>query len=401
MENNGLGTEETSRLLGFPEKLSITLVVLAGQILFIWFFWFIFRKISEKIKTGAGNLIKPFTIKKFKILSAKQIVDVILFVLRITKYLITVFLLFITVPIVFSLYPSTEKLASTIFGYFLNPLKKILIDAVSHIPNIITIIIILLIIKYVIKGLKFFATQIAKEKMVIPGFYADWAWPTFNILKVLLYAFTFTLIYPYLPGSESRIFQGVSVFVGIILSLGSSSAISNLMAGLVLTYMRPFKIGDRIKIKDLTGFVVEKSPFVVRVRTIKNEYITFPNSTVLNSDITNYNTSGEEEGLVLHAKVTMGYDVPWRNVYDILVKAAVKTPYVEETPKPFVLQTSLDDFCASYEINVYTKEIEKVLLIYSLLYQNIQDGFNNAGISLFIPHHITGAINATPPETDK
>jgi len=241
----------------------------------------------------------------------------------------------------------------------------------------------------VLKGLKFLARQLETGKLTLPGFYADWAWPTFNIVRVLLYAFTVALVFPYLPGSDSRVFQGVSVFVGIIFSLGSSSAIGNLIAGLVITYMRPFKIGDRIKIKDVTGFVAEKSLFVIRIRTIKNEYITFPNMTVLNSDITNYNTS-EEEGtaaLVLHTKVTMGYDVPWRAVYDTLVKAAVKTPHIEETPKPFVLQTSLDDFYASYEINVYTREVEKVALIYSLLYQNIQDEFKSAGISLRAPHY--------------
>ena len=264
---------------------------------------------------------------------------------------------------------------------------------VRYIPNLITIIIILLIAKYILRGLKFFTRQISQEKLKLPGFYPDWAQPTFNILRVLLYAFTLAIVYPYLPGSESRVFQGVSVFVGIVFSLGSSSAISNLVAGLVITYMRPFKIGDHIKIKDFTGFVVEKSPFVVRIRNIRNEFVTFPNMTVLNSDIINYNTSGEEEGLVLHAKVTMGYDVPWRDVYDILIRAAQKTPHVEENPKPFVIQTGLEDFYACYEINVHVKEIEKVQLIHSLLYQHIQDEFKNAGISMFSPHYYAGTNN--------
>jgi small-conductance mechanosensitive channel len=160
--------------------------------------------------------------------------------------------------------------------------------------------------------------------------------------------------------------------------------------------MRPFKIGDRIKIKEITGFVVEKSPFVVRLRNIKNEFITFPNLTVLNSEVINYNTSGESEGLILHAKITMRYDVPWRDVYDILINAAVKTPHIEESPKPFVLQTSLDDFYASYELNVYTKEIGRVLLIYSLLYQNIQDGFKSAGISMYAPHYYAADAPKNP-----
>jgi small-conductance mechanosensitive channel len=372
--------------MGVMERFGIAAAVVAIQALLIVLVWFAAKKISRKIKSSAGNRIKPLIIKNLKILTAKQIVDIILILIRVAKYLVTAFQLFITVPIIFSLYPATEELASTIFGYILNPLKNILFDAVSYIPNIITIIIILLITKYILRGMKFFAKQIENGKLTLPGFYADWARPTFNLLRFLLYAFTIAIIYPHLPGSESRIFQGVSVFVGIVVSLGSSSAISNLVAGLVITYMRPFKIGDRIKLKDITGFVIEKSPFVIRLRNIRNEFITFPNITVLNSDIINYNTSGEEEGLILHAKITMGYDIPWRDVYDVLINAALKTPFVEENPKPFVLQTGLDDFYANYEINVHTKEIEKVMLIYSLLYQNIQDEFKKAGISICTPH---------------
>jgi len=389
--------------LGFPERLGIAIAIVAAQALFIWFVWFLFRIINAKVRVDAGNRIKPLTIRKLKILSNKQIVDLILFSLRIVKYLITAFQLFITVPIVFSLFPATRELASVIFGYILNPLKTILLDTVKYIPNLITIIIILLIAKYVLRGLRFFANQIAREKLVFPGFYPDWAWPTYNILRVLLYAFTIAVIYPYLPGSESRIFQGVSVFVGIIFSLGSSSAIGNLVAGLVITYMRPFKIGDRIKIKDITGFVVEKSPFVIRIKNIRNEYITFPNLTVLNSDITNYNTS-EDEGkadLVLHAKITVGYDVPWRKVHEILLNAAAKTPYIDKEPKPFVLQTALDDFYANYEINVYTKNIEKVMHTYSLLYQNIQDEFGSAGINMCSPHYYVQLPPEAAPEIPK
>ena len=384
-------------LWNLAERLGIAAAVVVVQILIIWFIWFLFGKISAKIKSGGGTRIKGLSIRNFKILTAKQIVDMILFLLRILKYLITVFQLFITVPIVFSLFPATEHLASTIFGYVLTPLKNILFGVIGYIPNIITIVIILLITRYVLRGLRFFARQIANGKLVIPGFYADWGWPTYNILRIVLYAFTIAVVYPYLPGSESRVFQGVSVFVGIIFSLGSSSAIGNLIAGLVITYMRPFKIGDRIKIKDITGFVVEKSPFVIRLRNIKNENITFPNLTVLNSDVINYNTSGEEEGLILHVKITMGYDVPWRDVYHTLISAAAKTPHVEETPKPFVLQTGLEDFYANYELNVYTREIEKVMLIYSLLYQNIQDEFKSAGVNLCAPHYYTTPVKDPSP----
>jgi small-conductance mechanosensitive channel len=208
-------------------------------------------------------------------------------------------------------------------------------------------------------------------------------------MRVLIYAFTIIVIYPYLPGSDSAVFQGVSVFVGIVLSLSSSSAIGNLIAGLVITYMRPFQIGDRIRIGDVVGFVVEKSAIVTRIRTVKNEYVTFPNRTVLNSSIINYNYSSreKEDGLILSIDITMGYTVPWRKVHELLISAASNTPYTQKKPQPFVLQTALDDFYCRYQINVYTKEIGKILAIYSNLYQNIQDVFTEAGIDLNCPHY--------------
>jgi small-conductance mechanosensitive channel len=393
IENTGGEPEgiagESSTLINFVKKLGIALAVVAGQILFIWLVWQLFKWIDKKAIAYGGQKIKPLTIKKFRILTTRQIISVIHFVLRIVKYIVTIFLFFITIPIVFSLFPQTENVASTLFGYILTPLKKIVIDTVKYIPNLITIIIILVVAKYALRALKFFAIQIEREKLVIPGFYADWAQPTFNILRVLLYAFTVAVIYPYLPGSGSPIFQGVSVFVGIIFSLGSSSAIGNLIAGLVITYMRPFKIGDRIQLKDITGFVVEKSPIVTRIKTHKNEYVTFPNQMVLTSSIINYNTSSDEdeEGLILYTEITMGYNIPWPKVHEILIAAARKTANVLSKPKPYVLQTALNDYAALYQINLFTKEVNKTPAIYSELHQNIQNGFNEAGIDLTSPSY--------------
>jgi small-conductance mechanosensitive channel len=380
---------QNAKLMGFAAKFGIVLGIVAGQALLIWIVWVVFKKIAKKIETGTGSRIKPLTIKNLHLLTAKQITNLIVFLLNIVKYVITAFQLFITVPIIFSLFPATEKLASTLFGYILSPVKRIVLDTISYIPNLFTIVIILLIAKYLIRSLKFFAAQIAKGKLKIPGFFPDWAQPTFNILRVLLYAFTIAIIYPYLPGSESRIFQGVSVFVGIIFSLGSSSAIGNLVAGLVITYMRPFKLGDRIQILGNTGFVVEKSLMVLRIKTTKNEYVTFPNLQVLSASIINYNTSSDEdkEGLILHAEITFNYATSWRLIHEILIDAALKTHRVLETPKPFVLQTALDDFYARYQINCYTKEIDDMPAIYSELYANLQDGFAAHGLDMTAPQY--------------
>jgi small-conductance mechanosensitive channel len=388
-EKTEADASETLGVGGFLRKLGIALLIVAVQVFLIWLIWQLFKKLSKKAALYGRQKLKPLTIKKLHILSTAQMISTILFILKIAKYVITAFQLFITLPIVFGLFPQTQDLSQTLFSYILNPLKDILVTTIKYIPNLITIIIILLVTRYAIRALKFFATQIEKEKLVLPGFYPDWAQPTFNLLRVLLYAFTVAVIYPYLPGSGSPIFQGVSVFVGIIFSLGSSSAIGNLVAGMVITYMRPFKIGDRIKIQDITGFVVEKSPIVIRLRTHKNEYVTFPNLMILSSSITNYNTSSGEDkdGLILYAEVTMGYSAPWRQIHELLINAALKTGYVLAAPKPYVLQTALDDDYVRYQINFYTKEVSKVPAIYSELYQNLQDDFMAAGLDLTTPKY--------------
>ncbi|GHV73897.1 hypothetical protein AGMMS49940_11990 [Spirochaetia bacterium] len=383
--------EEDAEELGVVDyiiKIGIALGIIALQVLLIWLVWQkLFKWLTQETLGWGQKNIKPLNIKKLHLLSVKQILGGIEFLLRILKYVVTVFQLFLTLPIVFSLFPATKNLADTLIGFILHPLKKMVIDTVSFVPNLITIVITLWVTKYVIRFLKFFTTQIEKEKLVIPGFYADWAQPTFNILRVLVYAFTVVVIYPHLPGSGSAVFQGVSVFIGIIFSLGSSSAIGNLIAGIVITYMRLFKVGDRIKFQDVTGFVVERSLMVIRIRTHKNEFVTFPNTMALNSSIVNYNTSAhdKEEGLTLYAEVTMGYAVPWPQVHEILLAAARRTANTELNPSPYVLQTALDDFYARYQINVYTRAVEKVPRIYSELYQNLQDGFREAGISLTAP----------------
>jgi small-conductance mechanosensitive channel len=380
--------ETEAHTLSFTARLGIALAIIFGQVLLIWLIWHLFKVLSKKVNQSAGDKIKPLTIKKFKLLTARQIIEVIQFFLRILKYLVTAFQLFLTLPIVFWLFPQTRDLANTLFGYILTPLKNIAIGTIKYIPNLITIIIIIIIARYVLKVLKFFATQIKNGKLVIPGFYEDWAAPTYRILQVLLIAFTVALVYPYLPGSDSKVFQGVSVFVGIIFSLGSSSAIGNLVAGLVITYMRPFKIGDRVKINESTGFIIEKTLMVVRLKTHKNEYVTFPNLMILNSGIINYNTSSDEdeEGLILNTEITIGYATSWQIVEELLINAALATDYVQKTPKPFVLQVGLDDFYARYQINCYTKEVQRIPAIYAQLFEKIQSGFREAGLDLTSPH---------------
>ncbi|MDR3170043.1 MAG: mechanosensitive ion channel family protein [Treponema sp.] len=396
--------EMTSGLVQFFENAKMNLLVRFGvaaviiilQIILIRLVWHLFVWLNQKVTVMGTEKFKPLQIKQYRLLDIHQMLNIAYFLLRILKWVVTIVQLILTIPLVFSLFPLTRNLASTLFGYILTPLKNIGLGIISYIPNLFTIVIVVVAAQYAIRFLKFFTIQIEKDKLVIPGFYADWAQPTFTLLRFLIYAFTLAIIYPSLPGSNSAAFQGVSVFVGVLFSLGSSSAIGNLVAGIVITYMRPFKLGDRIKINDVTGFVVEKSATVTRIRTHKNEFVTFPNQTILNASITNYNFSTEmAEGLILHTDVTMEFFVPWTQMHEVMLAAAKKTIYVEETPAPYILQTALDDYYARYELNVYVKEVAKVPAILSDLHKNLQDGFKAAGLDLTSPSY---NVRLPPPD---
>ncbi|MCL2184738.1 MAG: mechanosensitive ion channel family protein [Treponema sp.] len=381
--------------LSFYQRLAIAAAIVLGLVLLIRLIWFLFKRLEIKLEHSSKNKIKSLIINKFTILSAKQVVKIIEQILRIIKYLLTAVLFFIALPIIFSLFSATREFALTLLSYIINPLKDIALNTLHYIPNLFKIAIIVIITRYVLKALNFFADKIEKGKLVLRGFYTEWAAPTYKILQVLLWAFTVALIYPLLPDSNSSAFRGVSVFIGIVFSIGSTSAIGNLVAGLVITYMRPFKIGDRVQIKEITGFVVEKNLMVVRLKTNKNEYVTFPNLIILSSNIINYNTSTDEdeEGLIIFAEVTVGYSTPWQEIHDILINAALKTEHIQKKPKPFVLQTKLEDFYACYQINCYTKDVSIIPRINSLLYENIQNGFREAGLDMTSAHYRVIAAN--------
>lgn len=372
-----------------PKRLGYTvlLILIVGFILF--FVGKIFNRIKLYILKNSDKHFKGFVYNNITMLSPQRQQFVVMRLYGFVKIIALILIVYFSLPLLFSIFPATEDYTTTLLRWVLSPAKLAFLGFVGFLPSLFAIIVIIVIFKYALKIIKFFFDEIKKENIKIDGFYSDWAMPTFNIIRFLMMAFMLVIIFPYLPGSDSPIFKGVSVFVGVLFSLGSSNAIANMVAGLVITYMRPFKIGDFIKIGDVSGEVIEKTALVTRVRTPKFEDITIPNATVLSSTSTNFsaNTKNASNGLLIHTTVTIGYDVPWKDIHKALIEAALKTDMIEQTPAPFVLQTSLDDFYVSYQVNVYTKEPTKQPRIYSSLHQNIQDSFNAAGIEIMSPHY--------------
>jgi small-conductance mechanosensitive channel len=349
----------------------------------------LFRRIGVYAHSKRERFFKGVTIRKFQLISRQKHFSLFLQSLRIIKVALILVIIYVWLSFLFSLFPTTMGWTQTLLGWILTPARALWKAFVRFLPNLFTILVIYFIFHYLIRIIRYFVFEIEDEKIRVTGFHRDWARPTFNILRFLLYAFMLVIIFPYLPGSHSPAFQGVSVFLGVLLSLGSSSAISNIVSGLVITYMRPFKIGDRVQIGDVIGDVIEKNMLVTRIRTIKNEDITIPNSSVLSSSTINYssNTKPTDTGLILHTTVTIGYDTPWKQMHSALIKAADRTDLILKDPEPFVLQTSLDDFYVSYQLNAYTRSANDQQNIYSQLHQNIQDCCAEAGIEIMSPHY--------------
>jgi small-conductance mechanosensitive channel len=342
----------------------------------------------QKIASWEGTRIRTLSIQRQELLRANDLVRIITGVLKTIRWFVVICLIYFYLHFVFSLFPTTRDWAETLLNQTVSAIVVIGASILAYLPNLVFILIVAVVANYIIKLARLVFDGIAEGRIAVPGFYRDWSKPTFNITRFLIIVFAAILAIPYLPGSGSSAFQGVSIFFGLLLSLGSTAAVANVVAGVVITYMRAFRIGDRVKIADTTGDVTEKTLFVTRIRTVKNVDVTIPNAMVLANHIINFSTLCDEgDGLILHTKATLGYDVPWRKVHQLLIEAAQSTEAIETEPKPFVLQTSLDDFYVTYELNAFTHCPQAMSKVYSDLHQNIQDRFHEAGIEITSPHY--------------
>ncbi|GAB2495849.1 mechanosensitive ion channel family protein [Algoriphagus taiwanensis] len=382
-----LNYQEENKVEAWIKRISLALLAILAAVLIFILIHKATHRLVHWVSSKGSRVFRDLTYKGYTFLTSDQEKGLTIQLIKILRWILVLILLYLLLPILFSIFPASEDWSDDILSWVLNPVSRIFESTLDYLPNLFSILVIIIFMRYLIRFVRFIFREIELERLQVAGFHPDWAMPTYNIVRFLLLAFTLVLIFPYLPGSDSPIFKGVSVFVGVIFSLGSSSAITNMIAGLVITYMRPFKPGDRIKIADVQGDVVEKTILVTRIKTPKNEIITIPNSSVLTGNTINYSLQAEGQGLILYTSVTLGYDIPWRKIHETLIEAALATEYIEKDPKPFVLQTSLDDFYVSYQINAYTKQPNKQAIIYSHLHQNIQDCCQKYGIEIMSPHY--------------
>lgn len=369
--------------------MNIVLVAVESVVLLRVAGWLktMFGRLERRVRSEEGCRLKGFSIQRVQVFTASRLTAFLLVLSRYVRYALNALLLFIYLTALFSIFPQTRGTVQSALSSFFVSVEHAWSGFVGYLPSLFILVLVVFATRYGLRLIRFIFGEVEKGTITIARFKAEWAIPTYQLVRFLVIALALVLAFPYLPGSSSPAFQGISVFIGLLFSLGSTSVVANVVSGVVLTYTGAFRLGDRVRIADTVGDVIEKGLLVTRIRTIKNEDITIPNGMVMGSHIVNYNGGSHAGGLILHATVTLGYELDWRHVHETLVLAARKTDGILAEPSPFVLQTALDDFYVHYEINAHTDRPHEMASIYSGLYQNIQDCCREAGIEILSPHY--------------
>jgi small-conductance mechanosensitive channel len=372
-----------------PESLArgagYSLLVTIGFIAALFVLRKIYRRLYSLLESRYKARIQALHIQSLEFVRAESIWTAVTGILRAIHLILALILFYVCFHLVLGFFPWTRLLAANLLDYVMNPVLMIGKGLLKQIPNLIFIGVLIFLTRYFLKLIKLFFAGIENRTLTISGFDPDWSRPTYKIIRLLVVVFAVVVAYPYIPGSESPAFKGISLFIGVVFSLGSSSAISNVIAGYMMTYRKAFKVGDRVKIDEYIGDVTEIRVQSTHLRTVKNEEVIVPNSTILTGHVINYSSSAHERGLILHTTVGIGYEVPWRQVEAMLKLAAERTPGLLREPQPFVLQKSLGDFAVSYELNVYVDDPHVMAAMYSELHKNILDAFNEYGVQIMTP----------------
>ncbi len=368
-------------------RLAITGVVSLGVVLLLMGLRSSQRRLRQELEARSERL-PSLRFRGLELVRAETFFRALLRILLLSYFGGVLVVSFGALLLVFAQFPQTRGYALQVGFWLWKPLVDILRGIVGYLPNLFYILVIVLVTRVILRGLGFVFEQAGRGVISLePWLHADVARPTGQIFKILVILISLFFIAPLVPGTGSTAAKGISVIVGLMVSFGSTSTVGNVIAGVVLTYMRPFHLGDRVKIGEVSGDVLERTFLYTKVLTIKNEEVIVPSLQALSTAIINYSARAKAPGLILHTTVTIGYDAPWRKVHELLLQAAQRTSCLLKAPPPFILQTSLDDFFVSYQLNVFTDQPNKQANIYAELHQNIQDSFNEGGVEILSPHY--------------
>jgi small-conductance mechanosensitive channel len=343
------------------------------------------RRVEAVLERRVRTHIPSVGLKSFKVIEAERIWSTLRWSLHALRTVLGLVGAVVALEFALDRFPWTRPLARSVLPYIVDPLRAMGRGLLEALPGLLFLAVLALVTRWILKLTRLYFAAIDAGRISPAGFDREWAWPTCRIVRLVVVAFALVVAYPYIPGSGSGAFKGISIFAGVVFSLGSSSAVANIVAGYALIYRRAFRRGDRVKIGETVGDVEEIGVSVTRIRSPKNEEVVIPNSSILNGEVLNYSALARERGLILHTTVGIGYETPWRQVEAMLLLAAERTPGLLRDPPPFVLHKTLGDFCVVYEINAYCDAPRKMASLYTALHRSILDVFNEYGVQIMTP----------------
>jgi small-conductance mechanosensitive channel len=301
--------------------------------------------------------------------------------------LLILFLAYNWLTFVLRSFPFTRPWGESLRAFLTGRIELLALKFVHALPQLFTAFLILLTARFVVKASNLLFEASERGRVTIPWVYPETAQPTRRLVATLLWLMGFVVAYPYLPGSDSEAFKGVSVFIGLMISLGSSSVVNQMMSGLTITYSRSLRVGDFVRIGDVDGTVMTVGPLSTKIKTVRAEEVTIPNSVVVSDVTTNYSRYHDTEGVYVPTSITIGYDTPWRQVHALLLLAAERTAGVRKEPPALVRQTALQDFYVQYTLLVALEQPSGRAPILDRLHANIQDAFNEFDVQIMSPNY--------------
>jgi small-conductance mechanosensitive channel len=339
------------------------------------------RLISRRFRTQIETVEK----RSFDLLDADQIVAITHRLARALVWVTAATMIVFWATTVLSLFPWTRPVGNRALALLLAPLATMGQAILGYLPDLAFLAVLFVVVRWLLGLVRVFFDSLRVERIRLRSFDPEWAVPTLRIVRLGIIVLAVVVAYPYIPGSGSEAFRGVSILLGVLVSIGSSSVVSNMIAGYSLIYRRTFKIGDRVKIGDVVGDVIDMRLQVTHLRSPKKEEIVVPNSHILGSNVVNYTTYARRGGVLLHTTLGIGYEVPWRQVEAMLCLAAERTEGLLKQPAPFVLIRALNSFDVTYELNVLCGEAQAMARRYAELHRNILDVFNENGVQIMTP----------------
>ena len=390
VKNLTLALDEAREARSLPILLRAAGYTALATVAFLAFLWGLirgYRWLRDRLEALERKHLGKIRLEGLTLVETEQVILLTNFLARIVVWALALIAGYTWLSHSMQRFPYTRAWGEGLGSFLTQTAKRMVLSVADALPGIFIMVVIFFLTRFVTRLIKASFSPVEKGYVKTRILDADTAIPTRRILVVFIWLFALVMMYPYIPGSDSDAFKGIGIFVGIVASLGSTALVGQAASGLVLIYSRAFRAGDYVRIGDTEGTVISLGMLSTKIRTNKQEEVTIPNAGLIGATIKNYSRLAGAEGVIVHTTVTIGYSTPWRQVHEMLLVAAARTPGLKKEPQPFVMQTSLSDFYVEYQLNGYLERPETRMRTLAGLHAHIQDSFNEHGVQIMSPHY--------------